>query len=77
MWSGTLDSSDVLLSYHVITHTITHNHHTNIISPDLEHGEIHEPKLLEKVESDVVCAFVTFQYCESMARCVEDYKRYR
>ncbi len=29
---------------------------------DLEHNEIHEPKLLEKIESDVVCAFVTFQY---------------
>lgn len=30
----------------------------------------------EDIKADSVCAFVTFQYCESMARCLEDYKSY-
>ena len=42
---------------------------------DNEH-HVHEPKLLEKVDAQVVCAFVTFNYCESAARAVEDYAYY-
>jgi hypothetical protein len=37
---------------------------------------VHEPKLLEKIDAPVVCAFVTFQYCESSARALEDYGYY-
>ena len=44
---------------------------------DLESGEVHEPKVMERIDADVCCAFVTFQYCESMARCVEDYTRWQ
>lgn len=28
------------------------------------------------IDADSVAAFVTFEYCESMARCVEDYSKY-
>ena len=31
-------------------------------------------KVVERIAADVSCAFVTFQYSESMARCVEDYQ---
>ena len=43
---------------------------------DLEDGEVHESKMIERIDADVTCAFVTFQYAESMARCVEDYSRW-
>jgi hypothetical protein len=31
---------------------------------------------VEDIMAESVCAFVTFQYCESMARCIEDYESY-
>ena len=52
-----------------------------VLNPDnepgeLEDGEIHESKVIERIDADVTCAFVTFQYSESMARCVEDYAKW-
>ncbi len=43
---------------------------------DLEVGEVHESKIIDRIQAEVSCAFVTFQYTESMARCVEDYAFY-
>ena len=41
-----------------------------------EEHHTHEPKLLEKIDAPAVCAFVTFNYCESAARAIEDYTYY-
>jgi hypothetical protein len=41
-----------------------------------EEHHVHEAKLLEKIDAPAVCAFVTFNYCESAARAIEDYSYY-
>jgi hypothetical protein len=42
---------------------------------DLEIGQVHHDPL-EMINAPPVCAFVTFEYCESFARCIEDFERY-
>ena len=44
-----------------------------------EHEEMLKPKIIfpdADISKPGVCAFITFEYAESMARCVEDYQKY-
>lgn len=44
------------------------------LDPNAPVSHIKDPQ--HNIEADAVAGFITFEYCESMARCVEDYGHY-
>ena len=49
-------------------------HHANTEGSDLKFGQKKDAN--SAIEADAVAAFVTFEYSESYARCIEDYAKY-